>query len=312
MQSAQNFVTITRANQNSLITAEMTVNLSQYCQSIDYKSNWQNIKNQIGAEIDKISAALYFFQIVGDIEANKNFLWFSILSGGSFAEILKNSCDAKLKQFLEKKINAQKSIVKLNFEIRKEEFLHTLIISDNSGGFSSSKIESQNSYFDRIKKYELELESLSESRKTPDHKYLFGGAGKGLDIMTSSFLTGAVRDGSKWREIYDLNDQPASKIKFSNSEYGAMIEISCTANICPKGRGLLNLHSEEEFILLENTDAENVEPSELSTAKKSPVRIPVTKRIARVSPFKLFLANINSSPKLKSPLISNNNTPTKN
>lgn len=145
----------------------------------------------------------------------------------SFTEFLKNSIDAMVKQYLERKDS--QSLLQLSITLEEQEDKITLILKDNAGGLPDSYLSGFESY--------VHTKSYREPTKYHDKKkqadFFLGGRGLGIPTFLSLLLDGATLEDPA-RRLYDVKEgETAVEIEnASNAAAQASTDTFCVTGAC--------------------------------------------------------------------------------
>lgn len=131
----------------------------------------------------------------------------------SCVEIIKNSMDALIYQYLRKPDSAPTTMT-LDFELTcpAGTELAQLSITDNGGGFPESYLAKQ-----AERKTKEGIMTRYSSDKTSSESYFFGGRGLGLRLFFGKVLFGQnIHSHLKAEQIYDFSVNPTTDIRLSN------------------------------------------------------------------------------------------------
>lgn len=157
-----------------------------------------------------------------------------------FIELLKNSIDAILKNYLDNQKSATRLEMSIELDLNDAEAI-SVVIKDNSGGFPNHYIQNFPAYIanHHYKKSSLSgadnANTFTSSKGNIEH-YYFGGAGKGLAIILNLLLTGHLLEGpNQLKALYDVAEN-ATAVSIENCTRGDKVvgaQLKFTSPVLP-------------------------------------------------------------------------------
>lgn len=127
-----------------------------------------------------------------------------------FIELLKNSIDAILKNYLGNQQTKTQLEMSIELDLEDADAI-SVIIKDNGGGFPASYIRNFPAYITNHGYQKRSISGADNSNTFTSSKenkaYFFGGAGKGLAIILNLLLTGHLLEGpDQLTALYDVTE----------------------------------------------------------------------------------------------------------